>query len=188
MIILHLIWEFFKTGLFSVGGGLATLPFLKEIAEHYPWFTPSDLMDMIAVSESTPGPIGINAATYAGFRAFGIPGSLIATCSLVLPSFIIIILVSRALTRFRDSTLVKDGFYGLRPASAGLIFSAMFEVFLSSLFHLDAWTGLASIGVVLNVPAILFFLLLSFAVYKLPRLHPLAFILTGAVVGVLFHL
>ena len=79
-------------------------------------------MDMIAVSESTPGPMGVNSATYAGFHAAGIPGALMATCSLVLPSVIIIILVSRALDKFRDSPLVKNGFYGLRPASAGLIF------------------------------------------------------------------
>ena len=137
MIYLQLIWEFFKTGLFSVGGGLATLPFLKAISLKYPWFTPNDLLDMIAVSESTPGPIGINTATYAGFHAAGLGGSVIATCSLVFPSVVIIILISRALTRFRDSALVRDAFYGLRPASAGLIFGAMLEVFAASLFHTE---------------------------------------------------
>ena len=125
MIFLQLFWEFFKTGLFAVGGGLATIPFLKDITLKYPWFTPQDLLDMIAVSESTPGPMGVNSATYAGFQAAGIPGALVATCSLVLPSVIVIILVSRALNRFKDSKLVQDGFYGLRPASAGLIFGAL---------------------------------------------------------------
>ena len=122
MIFLQLFWEFLKTGLFAVGGGLATLPFLKAITHKYPWFTANDLMDMIAVSESTPGPMGVNSATYAGFHAAGLPGALTATFSLVLPSVIIIILVSRALDRFRSSSLVQNGFYGLRPASAGLIF------------------------------------------------------------------
>ena len=86
MIFLQLFYEFFKAGLFAIGGGLATLPFLKQISLRYPWFTPNDLMDMIAVSESTPGPMGVNSATYAGFHAAGIPGALMATCSLVLPS------------------------------------------------------------------------------------------------------
>lgn len=187
MIFLRLFWEFFKTGLFSVGGGLATLPFLKEISLKYPWFTPHDLLDMVAVSESTPGPIGVNTATYAGFHAAGVPGALTATCALVLPSVVIILLISRALTKFRDSALVKDAFYGLRPASAGLIFGAMLEVFSVSLFHPEAWSGLASLGAALNLPAIAFFLLLSLAIWKLPRLHPILFILTGAVCGIVFH-
>ena len=119
MIYLQLFWEFFKTGLFAIGGGLATLPFLRDISLKYPWFTPEDLLNMIAVSESTPGPLGVNSATYAGFHAAGVPGALVATCSLVLPSVIIIILVSRALTRFRDSKLVQDGFYGLPPPPPG---------------------------------------------------------------------
>ena len=161
MIFLQLFWEFLKTGLFAVGGGLATLPFLKAITHKYPWFTANDLMDMIAVSESTPGPMGVNSATYAGFHAAGLPGALTATFSLVLPSVIIIILVSRALDRFRSSSLVQNGFYGLRPASAGLIFGAMFTVFAGSLLHLDLWSGPESLLSVLNYRAILLFLVLS---------------------------
>ena len=83
MIFLQLFYEFFKAGLFAIGGGLATLPFLKQISLRYPWFTPNDLMDMIAVSESTPGPMGVNSATYAGFHAAGIPGAITATCSTI---------------------------------------------------------------------------------------------------------
>jgi len=187
MIFLRLFYEFLKTGLFSVGGGLATLPFLRDIANKYPWFTPEDLLDMIAVSESTPGPIGVNSATYAGFRAAGVPGALVATTSLVLPSIVIIILISRALTRFRDSRLVQDAFYGLRPASAGLIFGAMSGVFAASLFHLSLWDGLSSLAAVCNLPAIVFFLLLLVAVWKLPKVHPLVFILVGAAGGILFR-
>lgn len=187
MIFLQLFWEFFKTGLFSVGGGLATLPFLQDIAQNYPWFTSNDLLDMIAVSESTPGPMGVNSATYAGFRAAGVAGSLTATFSLVLPSVIVIVLIARALTRFRDSPLVQDGFYGLRPASAGLIFGAMLEVFASSLFHTELWNGLSSIVSVLNVPAIAFFLALSLGIWKFPKIHPIVFIGIGAVFGILFH-
>ena len=179
MIYLQLFWEFFKTGLFAVGGGLATLPFLRDISLKYPWFTPNDLLDMIAVSESTPGPLGVNASTYAGFHAAGIPGALAATFSLVLPSVIVIILVYRALDRFRDSSLVKDGFYGLRPASAGLIFGAILEVFAASLFHTELWSGLRSLPAVLNLPAIGLFFALSLAIWKLPKIHPI-FLLPSA--------
>ncbi len=184
MIFLQLFWEFFKTGLFAVGGGLATLPFLKEISLKYPWFTPSDLMDMIAVSESTPGPMGVNAATYAGFHAAGVPGSIVATFSLVLPSVIIIIMVSQVLTRFRESKLVNNAFYGLRPASAGLILGAMLEVFSASLLHMELWEGLGSFVPVLNLPAIVLFIVLSVGIYKLPKVHPILFILAGGVCGV----
>ena len=91
MIYLLLFWEFFKTGLFAVGGGLATLPFLTQMSVSHPdWFTTQMLADMIAVSESTPGPIGVNMATYVGYTVAGIPGAIVATCSLVLPSLIII--------------------------------------------------------------------------------------------------
>ncbi|MDO5141452.1 MAG: chromate transporter [Eubacteriales bacterium] len=187
MIFLQLFWEFFKTGLFAVGGGMATIPFLKDIAQRYPWFTPHELLDMLAVSESTPGPIGVNTATYAGFRAAGLPGAITATASLVLPSVIIVILVSRALDRFRDSSLVQDGFYGLRPASTGLILGAMLEVFAASLLHLDRWGGLATLSAVIDLPALAFFLLMTLAIRKLPRLHPILFILIGAVCGVLLR-
>lgn len=187
MIFFQLFWEFFKTGLFAVGGGLATLPFLQQIALHYPWFTPDDLLDMIAVSESTPGPIGINTATYAGFHAAGLLGSLTATISLVFPSVVIILIISRALERFQNATIVQYAFYGLRPASAGLILGAMLTVFAGSLLYVDQWAGLSSLLNVLNIPAIVLFLLLSVAIYKLPKLHPILFILTGAVCGIVFQ-
>ena len=96
-------------------------PFLQQIARNYPWYTVAELADMIAISESTPGPIGVNMATYAGYQAASIPGAITATLSLVLPSILVILLIAKALERFRDSKLVKDAFSGLRPATAGLI-------------------------------------------------------------------
>ena len=184
----QLFWQFFKTGLFAVGGGLATLPFLQEMSRLTHWFTTTDIADMVAVSESTPGPLGVNMATYVGFHIKGILGGLAAPLSLVLPSVIIIILVSRALDKFRDSPLVKNGFYGLRPASAGLIFGAMLEVFAASLLHTENWAGIASLGSVINVPAIIIFLVLSLGIWKLKKLHPIVFILIGAVCGIVFNL
>ena len=101
MIYLSLFWEFFKTGLFAVGGGMATVPFLSEMAARTGWFTQEMLADMIAVGESTPGPIGVNTATYVGYTVAGIPGGVVATLGLVLPSFIIILIVSAVLKAFR---------------------------------------------------------------------------------------
>ena len=128
MIFLQLFYEFFKTGLFAVGGGLATLPFLNEICQKYDWFTEQMLADMIAISESTPGPIGINMATYAGYQAAGVLGSVVATCSLVAPSIIIIVLIARFLSKFNEHPLVKSAFSGLRPAVTGLIAAAAVSV------------------------------------------------------------
>ena len=126
--LLRLYWEFFKTGLFAVGGGMATLPFLKDIGETTGWYTYSDLMNMLAVSESTPGPIGINMATYVGFTVGGVPGAVIATIGEVTPSIIVILIVAAMLKKFRDSKYVQNAFYGLRPASTGLIGAACMSV------------------------------------------------------------
>ena len=125
MTCLLLFYEFFKTGLFAVGGGLATLPFLYDMAARHPeWFTVSQLADMLAVSESTPGPLGVNMATYVGYLTAGIPGAVAATIGLVAPSVIVILIVAAFLKRFRESRLVNNVFYGLRPASAAMVAAA----------------------------------------------------------------
>ena len=129
-VYLKLVWEFFKTGLFAVGGGMATLPFLKAIGESTGWYSYSDLMNMLAVSESTPSPIGINMATYVGFTAGGLIGGVLATLGEVAPSIIVILIVAAMLKKFRDSKLVNNAFYGLRPASTGLIGAACVAVVL----------------------------------------------------------
>ena len=94
MIWLQMFWEFFKAGLFAVGGGLATLPFLYDISQRTGWFTAEDIANMIAISESTPGPLGVNMATYAGFQALGIPGGIYTTLSLTAPAIIVISIVT----------------------------------------------------------------------------------------------
>ena len=136
MILLRLYLEFFKTGLFAVGGGMATLPFLKEIGESTGWYTYSDLLNMLAVSESTPGPIGINMATYVGYTVAGIPGVLAATIGEVTPSVIVILIIAAVLKNFRDNRYVNRAFYGLRPASGGLIGGAGIAVVLEVLLEL----------------------------------------------------
>ena len=124
MLYLQLFWEFFKTGLFAIGGGMATLPFLYDMADKTGWFTRAQLADMIAVSESTPGPIGVNMATYVGFLTGGVPGAVTATIGLIAPSVIVILIVAAFLQAFRDSKYVAGAFYGLRPASTALITAA----------------------------------------------------------------
>ena len=126
MIYFQLFYEFFKIGLFALGGGLATLPFLYNLAAKYPWFDASMLPNMIAVSESTPGPIGVNMATYAGYSAAGISGGIVATLGLVTPSIIIIMIIAGFLNKFQENLYVKSAFYGLRPAVTALIAIAGF--------------------------------------------------------------
>ena len=177
-----------KIGLFSIGGGMATLPFLYELADKYPWFTALELTDMIAVSESTPGPIGVNMATFAGYRAAGIPGGIVATLSLVFPSIVIIILVSMFLNRFRDSKLVKGGFYLIRPATAGLIAGAISEVFVISLFNTELFKTTGNLADLFMWIPIATFIVLVFVIKKVPKLHPIVFLFVGAVVGIVFKL
>ncbi|MCI5951032.1 MAG: chromate transporter [Anaerostipes sp.] len=178
--------EFFKAGLFAVGGGLATLPFLKAMVGKYPWFTAAELTNMIAISESTPGPMGVNMATFAGFKAGGVLGAIIATAGLVCPSILIIIGVSKILEKFKNSKLVKNAFYALRPASAGLIIGAMFDVFLMSLFHIEYIK--VNFLKTLNIPAIVIFVVGFLCIKKFDKVHPIVFILAGAIFGVVFQL
>lgn len=135
----QLFWQFFKTGLFAVGGGLATLPFLQEMSRLTHWFTTTDIADMVAVSESTPGPLGVNMATYVGFKTAGFAGGAIATLGLIAPSIIIILIIARMLRRFQSSAIVSQIFSGLRPASAALIMAAGLSVAQIALFQVNTW-------------------------------------------------
>ena len=121
MIYLLLFKEFFEIGLFSFGGGFATLPFLYKISETYHWFATKEISQMLAISTITPGPIGINMATYAGMKIHGIPTALTATVSLMLPALIIVILVSKVLKKFKDNIYVKASIYALKPATCALL-------------------------------------------------------------------
>jgi len=179
MEILRLCLEFFKTGLFAIGGGLATIPYLAEISNKYPhWFSLEVLADMIAVSESTPGPLGINMATYVGYTVSGFPGAFAATFSLVLPSFIIILLVIRVLKRFRDNRLVNAAFAGLRPATTGLIAAAGYIVLRFAVF----------IGDSLEISLLTLFIAILVCTQIFKKVHPIAYIGVSALAGVVFSL
>ena len=199
MIYVRLFYEFFKTGLFAIGGGMATLPFLHDIGETTGWYTQTQLMNMLAVSESTPGPIGINMATYVGYTVGGVPGAIIATLGEVTPSIIVILIVAMMLKRFRDSKYVNDAFYGLRPASTGLIGAACVSVILEVLTGIETVTPESGILTGFTLPggastifnwrglilaAVL--LVLTNGVKKVKDWHPIVFIAFSAAVGVAF--
>ena len=185
MLYLQLFWEFFKTGLFAVGGGLATLPFLREMGARTGWFDPATLADMVAVAESTPGPIGINMATYVGYTAGGIPGGLIATLGEITPSITVILIVAAFLKAFRSDRRVEAAFYGLRPASTALIAAAGIELILLCL--VDFSEGAAA---PLNWRGLLLFAavwMFTNPVKPTAKLHPILFIAASAAVGIIFQ-
>nr|WP_317324877.1 chromate transporter [uncultured Flavonifractor sp.] len=186
MIYLRLFYEFFKTGLFAIGGGLATIPFLTDMGARTGWFTAGDLANMIAISESTPGPMGVNMASYVGFHIGGIPGGVVATLGLICPSVIVILIIAGFLSRFREDRRVEAIFYGIRPASTALITAALLEVCAIALINTGAAFGTAG-----------FFrwkeLLLAVVVFSclqikpLKKFHPIVFIAVSAVIGVVFQ-
>lgn len=184
--IFQLMFEFFKTGLFAIGGGLATLPFLYTIGETTGWYTAQDVANMIAISESTPGPMGVNMATYVGFNTFGIPGAILASLSLVFPSVVIIVLISKILNKFKESKLVQDIFYALRPASTGLIISAGLGVAKVALLYLDNFVDTKNIFNLFNYKAIILAVILYF-VMKKKELHPILVVIISAIIGIVFQ-
>jgi len=195
MLFLLLFWEFFKTGLFAIGGGLATLPFLSRMAERFGWFTQEDIANMLAVSESTPGPIGVNMATYVGNTvvtveygpAVGVLGGFCATFGLVLPSFLVVLIVAKIFLRFQNNPLVESAMSALRPASVGMVCAAVAGVIWSVLFHADALQSVNFAGLFVWPNLILFAVLMAFYL-KFPKLHPIVVLGLGAVAGMILKL
>lgn len=185
MIYIKLFIEFFKIGLFSIGGGLATLPFLYDLANKYTWFDKEMIVNMVAVSESTPGPIGVNMATFAGFHSGGIFGGILATIGLVAPSIIIIITIAHFLEKFKESEYVKSVFYGLRPAVTGLIAAAGFEVLKIAILNLDKFKEFGEIRNLINMKATILLVILLYLTNKYKK-HPIVYIGLAAVIGVVF--
>lgn len=187
MIYLLLFINFFKTGLFSIGGGLATLPFLYEMSNRTHWFSTSDIADMIAISESTPGAIGINMSTYTGFKTAGYPGGVLATVALATPSLIIILIISGFLQKFKESRHVQNALYGLRPASIAMITAAGLNVARVALINLDAFQASHNPADLFLWKAILLGIIIFGGQKLFPKIHPVAFIVFSAVVGVVFR-
>ena len=197
MILLQLFWEFFKTGLFAIGGGLATVPFLQDISAKTGWYTAGQLADMIAVSESTPGPMGVNMATYVGYTVgsrelggpvMGVVSAIIATLGLVAPSVIIIMIVAYFLKRFRSSKLVDGALYGLRPASVALISAAGVDIVLIAVLRVDSIYQIAQAALSWKALALAALVYVSTHIKKLKNLHPIWFIAASAVIGVVLKM
>ena len=190
MIYLQLFWEYFKVGLFAIGGGMATIPFLYDLADKTGWFTHAQLADMLAVSESTPGAIGINMATYVGYTTAGIPGALIATIGLAMPSVIVILLIARVLQQFRHNRYVEAAFYGLRPASTGMIASAGVLVVSIALMNVDLYQITGALTDLFRWKAVLLaavVLVLTNWVKPTKKWHPIVFIGLSALIGAVFR-
>lgn len=133
MIYVKLFLEFFHIGLFSFGGGYATLPFLYHIADVQKWYTAKQLSDMIAISSITPGPVGVNVATFAGYLTSGVSGALVATMSVILPSLIIVVIISKLLEQFKHNKYVQSVIYTLKPAGCGLLAAVGVDMFVNNI-------------------------------------------------------
>lgn len=198
MILWKLFWEFFKTGLFAIGGGMATVPFLQDISAKTGWFTSADLANMIAVSESTPGPMGVNMATYVGYTVgsqqlggtgMGVVGAVVATLGLISPSIVVILIVAYFLKRFRDSKLVDSVLYGLRPASVALISAAGVEIVLFAVLRVESIWRIADAS--LSWKAVVLALAVFAGTNLIPglkKIHPIWFVVASSVAGVLLHM
>jgi len=183
VIYLRLFCEFLKIGLFAVGGGMATLPFLQHLSVQTGWFSEALITDMIAISESTPGPIGINMATYVGYHVAGLAGGIAATVGEVLPSVVIVCIAAKYLQKFRRSTLVEGMFYGMRPAVTGLIAVAGYDVIKMSLLNLSAFAQGHRMTDLFHWRKILYFVLIFILIRKLKK-HPVTYIAASAAVGI----
>ncbi len=178
---LLLFWEFFKIGLFSVGGGPATLPYLVELTERFDWFTLEELTNMIAVSESTPGPLGLNMATYVGYQTMGIWGGVIATFGLVLPSLIVICVIAAFFAKFNKNRTVQAAFSSIRPAVTAIIAVAVLGICKVTLFKVNE-------GILTPIWTTIVFSVICFGllqIKKLKKIHPFLWFVFGAVVGIL---
>lgn len=188
ILLLNLFYEFFKVGLFAVGGGLATLPFLYALSAKSGWFTSTDVANMIAVAESTPGAIGVNMATFAGFITAGAQGAAAATLGLILPSIVVVLLVANLLENFHENVVVKDAFYGLRPASIALLCAAGVKVFAAAMLSFDKFcapVSFSALASALNWKAIVFGVILYTAQKRL-KWSFVSFIALSAAAGIIF--
>ena len=172
MIYFLLFFEFFKIGLFAVGGGLVTVPFLFDLSEVYHWFTTDELADMIAISQSTPGPIGVNMATYVGFKTAGITGALVATLGLVTPAVIVIYFVQKMLNKWANNPYVTNILSGIRPAVMALILFAGWDVAKTAIFDY-------------KTAGLLVFLLICMSFY---RKNVFIYIIFSAIAGIVFKI
>ena len=188
MIYLRLFYEFAKIGLFAIGGGMATIPFLQRLSATTGWFDADFITEMIAISESTPGPIGINMATYVGYEVAGLAGSIIASLALALPSVLIATLVAKSIQKYADNKYVKSAFYGIRPAVIAMIVNAAFIVINTSMIHYSKDPAVSFSPDILKIALFGAFLAAILLTKKKKWAHPIVFIAIGAVLGIVLEL
>ena len=177
-----LLWyEFTKIGIFAIGGGYAALPFLYYLQSQYEWFTVDELTNMIAVSNITPGPVGINMATYTGYTTAGFLGSLIATVSIVSVPFIIAILITKLFTKFQDNKTVNNLFVGLRAAACALLASIGIKLLYNTVVISNIQNDFN-----IDYSALILFIILIIP-FSFMKKNPLLIILAGAVGGIFIH-
>ena len=186
MTLIKLFLEFFKVGLFAVGGGAATIPFLYNISDKTNWFTHTDLANMIAISQSVPGAMGINMATYVGYSTYGVLGALTSTIGIIVPSIIIILIVARVLANFKENKIVSDCFYGLRPASTGLLLAAGFEIVKISILTLNKYEETKNILDIFSLKALILAVILFVLIRKYKK-SPIVYIIGSSIVGIVFN-
>jgi len=184
VIFLELFINFFFIGLISIGGGLSTIPLMTEILTSKGWMIQNEIIDMIAVSEMTPGPIGINMATYAGNKTAGILGGVSATAGLVAPSIIIIVIVAHFYTKYRDNDYINGTMKIIRPVVTGMIAAVCAELAVISLFNFELARGTGSFLQLFNPISILIGVLVFVANYKF-KVHPIILIVSSAVIGII---
>ena len=187
MIYLTLYWEFFRIGLFAIGGGFAAIPFLFDLTNRHPWYTSEALVNMIAISEVAPGPIGIRMSTYAGFQVAGIPGSIVATLGLITPGIVSIFILVRFLRAFSSNPYINHFFYGLRPAVTALVAVAALDILRIAILDFSLLSNSPNIEAVSIISLILLVVLLA-ASRWIKWYSPLMMLGTAALVGVIFRL
>lgn len=178
MIYLQLLWSFFQIGLFSIGGGYAALPLIQnQVIDTHHWLEMSEFVDVVTISQMTPGPIAINAATFVGTRVAGLPGAVVATIGCILPSCVIVMILAHFYLKYREMTLVKGILGGLRPAVVALIAAAGMSILMMTLFP-SGEIGFTSLDV---LSAVLF--LLCFFVLRKWKPNPILVMLASGAIG-----
>lgn len=187
--LIELFCIFFYVGLFTIGGGLVAITLMQQTIVEKGLISSEQFYNMVAISESTPGPIGVNMATYIGYELYGILGAVITTLGEILPSIIIILIIAKFLSSFEEKPLVKNIFVALKPAATGLILVATFQIFLITLVNvptdLSILKSIDNYKLLFNWTSLSFYFLGVLLLFK-TKIHPILILLLGAVFGILF--
>ncbi|MDN6625825.1 MAG: chromate transporter [Pisciglobus halotolerans] len=184
MIYLKLFWSFFQVGLFSFGGGYAALPLIQQqVTDVNSWLTNTEFIDIITISQMTPGPIAINASTFVGTKVAGLPGSIVATIGCIVPSAIIVLLLAKLYYKYRKLSIVQGIIIGLRPAVVALIGSAGLSIFLTALFNTESFPvalnnlNWISVGI----------FIIGFLTLRKTKFGPIQIMIASGIAGILIY-